>query len=413
MAVPTCDLTDFSNYRNGFPHDFFTWLRANDPVYWHEPTEHTPGGEGFWVVTRHADVSGAYRDPVTYSSETGGNRKFGGTHIADSKLIRKSFNMMDGRRHRRIRIAVNQAFKPVVLKGLEPQLRACTRGLLDAVQDKGECDFAIEIAEQLPRQAVCMIIGVPPERRREMWDLVDAGIEFRKRGPDQTTADDAETSMQLVTFFLEHIAEKRARPGDDGLSLIMQTVQEREDPPSLTDHELVHFLVVLTAVGADTTRMALAGGLHELIHRPDQLAILRDHPEVIGRTGADEIARWTSSTVHKRRTATRDVELRGKKIRAGDKVTLWETSANRDEEVFDKPFDFDVRRHPNPHVAFGAGVHRCLGAPLAKMEIQVMFEELVPRWDEIELAGETVWFANSRLAGPMHMPVRFRARALA
>jgi cytochrome P450 len=416
VAVPPLDLTDLDNFRDGFPHEFFTRLRAEAPVYWHEPSEHTPDGEGFWVLSRHADVVAAFRDPEIFSSETGGARLHGGTFLADLPMAGKMLNMMDDPRHRRIRGLVNRGFTPRVIGALEPELRRRARAILGALGrlagagETGECDFVVDVARELPLQAICMLLGVPQERRSELCDWVDTAFEYGDRALGESSESSRQANASLMAFARTLIDEKRANPQDDMLSIVVHARLEGEDPPALTDDELLFFYLLLFTAGSETTRKAIAGGLRELVAAPEQLAALRADAS-LWETAVDEIVRWTTSSVYKRRTATRDVELLGQKIRAGDKVTLWEMSANRDERVFEDPFRFDVARDPNPHVAFGWGVHRCLGANLARLEIRVMLEELLAAWDEIEVVGPPVWTRDNRLFGLKHLPVRYRARA--
>ncbi len=401
------DLTDLENFRDGFPHGFFTRLRAEKPVYWHPPSKHTPDREGFWVLSRHAEVVAVFRDPATFSSETGGNRPQGGTFLADLPMAGKMLNMMDDPRHRRIRGLVNRGFTPRVIAGLEPELRRRARLVLAALDvapgRTGTCDLVADVARQLPLQAICMLLGVPQERRDELCDWVDAGFDRDRSG------EAAGAHAKNLDFARRLIEEKRARPADDMLSIVVHATLEDEDPPALTDEELLHFYLLLFTAGSETTRKAIAGGVMELVRHPEQLEALRVDPKLYA-TAVDEIVRWTTSSVYKRRTATRDVEMHGEKIRAGDKVTLWEMSANRDERVFEDPFRFDVTRTPNPHVAFGWGVHRCLGANLARLEIRVMLEELLARWDAIEIVGPPEWTRDNRLFGLKHLPVRFLQR---
>jgi cytochrome P450 len=404
------DLTDLDNFRDGFPHEFFTQLRAEAPVYWHDATSHTPDDEGFWVLSRHGDVVDAFRDPVTFSSETGGSRPFGGTFLADMAMAGKMLNMMDDPRHRRIRNLVNRGMTPRVIADLEPELRRRARAILQSQGDSGECDFVVEVARELPLQAICMLLGVPQERRTELCEWVDTGLEFQGRNLGESTDASREANTNLASFGQSLIEQKRANPADDMLSTVIHASLEDEEPSALTTEELLFFYLLLFTAGSETTRKAIAGGLRELVAAPEQLAALREDAS-LWPTAVDEILRWTTSSVYKRRTATRDVELRGQKILAGQKVTLWEMSANRDDRVFEDPFQFDVARDPNPHVAFGWGVHRCLGANLARLEIRVMLEEVLARWDEIEVTGPPVWNRDNRLFGLKHLPVRFGGRS--
>jgi cytochrome P450 len=299
VALDDIDLVDLDRFAGGFPHDVFGRLRAEAPVWWHPPHAKAPGGEGFWVVSRHADVMAVLRDAA---------------------------------------------------------------------------------------------VGV-------------------------------------ASYGRALVAAKRAAPGDDMLSLIVHAevpdetgrarTQGGQRPPRsepqasggrrLADEEIIPFLTRLLVAGAETTRNAIAGGVLALIEHPAEMAALRGDPSLAPRA-VEEILRWTSPTAYNRRTATRDVELAGRRIRAGDKVTHWYPSANRDEAVFADPFRFDVRRDPNPQLAFGHGVHRCLGASLARMKIRIVLEEILARDLAFEQAGPVEWARSNKHTGMRHMPVRVAGR---
>jgi cytochrome P450 len=402
------DLTDLDLFAGGFPHDVFTRLRRDDPVHWHEPTAHTPDGEGFWVVSRHADALAVLLDPVTYSSVGGGGRERGGTMIQDSPVAGQMLNMMDPPRHDRIRALVNRGFTPRRIAGLERELRRRTREILAPVAEAGRCDFVRDVARELPLQAICMLMGIPQEDRGTLCDAIDLTLEFEGRELGQQSAHSAAAARRMGEYGAALLAERRRRPGDDMLSAVVHASLPGADPPSLSDGELWAFFFLLFAAGTETTRKAIAAGLMALLEFPDQLAALREDPGVL--PGAvEEIVRWTTPSVYKRRTLTRDAELAGRKLRAGDKLTFWEMSANRDERVFDAPFRFDVRRSPNPHLGFGHGVHYCLGANLARLEIRVMFEELLARFAELHVDGAPAWTRDNRLYGLKSLPVRLVA----
>ena len=406
MIDDAIDLCDLENFRDGFPHAFFTRLRAEAPLWWHPETENTPDGCGFWVVSRHADVVALFKDPQTFSSDTGGGRPRGGTFLADLPMSGKMLNMMDDPRHKRVRGLVNRGFTPRVIGALEPELRRRARDIVAELGASGTCDFVVDVARELPLQAICMLLGIPQEMRGTLCEWIDTGLEHRDRSFGESSEASREANAQLAAYAMKQIAEKRAEPRDDMLSIVIHSRMEEEEQSHLSDEELLYFYMLLFTAGSETTRKAIAGGMMELLANPAALEALRSDPSLYD-TAVDEIVRWTTSSVYKRRTATRDVELHGQRIRAGDKVTLWEMSANRDERVFDDPFRFDVRRSPNPHVAFGWGVHRCLGANLAKLEIRILLEEVLAAWSEIEIVGPHEWTRDNRLFGLKHLPVRF------
>jgi cytochrome P450 len=404
VTAPAFDLTDLDTYRRGFPHEVFSWLRAHAPVYWHEPTACTPQGEGFWVVSRHADSLAIQLDPKRFSSVTGGARERGGTMISDQLGAGLMLNMMDDPRHRRIRGLVNKGFTPNRIGALEPELRRRARAILDAVPASGECDFVVDVARDLPLQAICLLLGVPQHDRAMLCEWMDRGLEA-----ESGDALNREYGSMLSAYGVELIRERRRQPGDDLLSVVIQARMPEEEPPALGDDELMFFFTLLFTAGSETTRKAIAGGLKALVESPAELARLRAEPALLG-TAIEEVVRWTTPSVYKRRTATCDLELGGEKIRAGEKVTFWEMSANRDERVFAEPFRFDVGRDPNFHLGFGQGVHYCLGANLARLEMRVMFEELFARYDGFELTGPAVWTRENRLLGLKHLPVRMHPR---
>ena len=413
MELADVDLVDLDRFAAGFPHETFDFLRRHAPVWWHPPSPKAPGGEGFWVVSRHADVLAVLRDPATFSSEGGGSRSGGGTTLDD--LPRgigpgAMLNMMDPPRHDAIRLLVNKGMKPSTIAKLEDGLRARTRVILDDVVPRGNCDFLREVAAELPLQVTAGLFGVPQDDRHKIFEWTTAFVDYADRDLGQSSARLARAAAELAAYGGELIAAKRERPGDDMLSIAIHAEMPEAPgrPRRLEDRELLAFLSLLLVAGAETTRNAIAGGLLALIERPESMAALRAERALLG-TSVEEILRWTAPTAYNRRTATRDVELGGQKLRAGDKVTHWYPSANRDEAVFADPARFDVRRDPNPHLSFGHGVHHCLGASLARSEIRIALEELFARVDSIELDGPVEWARSNKHTGIRRMPVRWRA----
>ena len=401
------DLTDLDLFEKGFPQHVFTWLRREAPVYWHPPTPHTPDGEGFWVVSRHADALRVLLDPAAFSSVTGGSRPHGGSFLQDTPFAGVMLNMMDPPRHDRIRALVSKGFTPRRIANLEAELRRRSRAILAAASERGRCDFVIDIARELPLQAICILLGVPQEARTELCDWVDTALEHTGRELGESTDAVRQANRSVQGYGAELIAEKRRAPGDDMLSVVIQAELPGEEPPGLTDGELLLFFFLLFVAGSETTRKAIAGGLAALLET-GQWERLQREPDLFS-TAVEEIVRWTTPSVYKRRTLTRDTELCGQRLRAGDKLTFWEMSANRDEAVFEHPFRFDVGRDPNPHLGFGHGVHYCLGANLARLEIRVMLEEIAAG-HEIEITGDPVWTRDNRLFGLKHLPVLIAPR---
>ncbi|MFP6707026.1 MAG: cytochrome P450 [Alphaproteobacteria bacterium] len=393
LIMPAVDLSDDRSFASGFPHDFFTWLREHDPVHWHEPTAHTPDGDGFWVVSRHGDVMDVLRTPEVYSSDKGGDHTGGGTTLKDERAAGIVLNYSDDPHHRVLRGLVNKGFTTKAVGELEVELRRRANLLIDNFPVDREFDFVSHFSRELPTQAICIVLGVPQEDRGELIEWIDRGIEA-----ESPNVIAAEYFNKIRDYARTIVAEKRRNPGNDILSTIVQARLDGEGGRALTDTELAHFFLLLFPAGAETTRSAIGGGLRTLAEHPKQLRMLRDDPAHV-KGAVEEFVRWMTPSIYKRRTATRDTTLGGKAIRRGDKVTIWEMSANRDERVFDDPFNFDITRRPNRHVGFGFGTHVCLGAGLARLEIKIAIEELLRRVEHFELAGPAQWVPNNRLLG--------------
>jgi cytochrome P450 len=411
VRLDEIDLTDLDRFANGFPHDLFTELRRVAPVWWHVPTVHTPDGEGFWSVHTHAECMAVIHDPVSFSSETGGDRPYGGTTIPDLAVAGQMLNMMDDPRHQRVRMLVTKGLTPRTIMRLESDLQRRAAALFDDALDAGECDFMTAVAGELPMQAICILLGIPARDRHQLFEWIEHSFDFRDdREAFETTDAVARAAGSMFEYGTRLIAEKRTHPGDDMLSVVCHASLPGEDPPQLTDQELQFFFSLLWAAGADTTRNAIAGAIVAFTEFPDELAVLRNEPDVLA-SAVEEIVRWTHPAAYNRRTATRAVELGGHAVAPGDKVVFWEASANRDERVFDAPFRFDVRRQPNPHLGFGHGVHHCLGASLARLEIRVVLTELLARVDAVELAGPVEWTRSNKHTGIRRLPVKLTACA--
>ena len=406
----TIDLSDHATFAQGFPHEHFTWAREHAPVYWHEPTPLSPDGEGFWVMSRHEDAMAVMLDPVTFSSDKGGSRAGGGTGLKDEYQAGKFLNWTDDPRHKRLRALVNKGFTNRAIHALEAELRRRTVALIEALPENEPFDFVERFSRDLPLQAICLLLGVPQEDRLQLAEWVDAGVAAPT--PEIIAK---EYARRLRDYGSRLIAQKRNNPRDDIMSTIVKArLEPEEDGGSggpLTDEELLNFFMLLFPAGAETTRSAIAGGLGALMERPDQLAQLREAGIAQMRIAIDEILRWTTPSIHKRRTATRDVDYKGHRIEAGDKVTYWEMSANRDAAVFDEPFRFDIGRSPNRHVALGFGAHVCLGASLARMEMRLAFAELLARIETFKSEGPVDWMPSNRLLGIRHMPLSIRFRS--
>jgi cytochrome P450 len=408
------DLTDLDNFVGGFPDAAFTRLRAEAPVWWHPPTEHTPDGVGFWVVSTHALIAEVAGDAVTYSSERAPEGDGGGTILQDLPYGFAPgvlLNMMDDPLHHRIRRLITPAVAPRALALMEGELQARAARIVDAVADRGSCDFLADVAVELPLQAVASLLGVPLADRHDLLTWSNTTLDFEGRELGETTDQVHQAAAAMAAYGGTLVANRREHPGDDLIStLVTSTVEDANgDERPLSDLELLMFFNLLVVAGSETTRNSIALGMVALIDHPDQLAALRDDRSLLDGA-VEEILRWTTATLYNRRTATRDTTLDGVPIAEGDKVTLWWPSANRDEAVFAEPFRFDIRRHPNPHLTFGHRTHFCLGAALARMEIRIIFTELLDRLEHFALAGPVERVRTNKHAGVWHVPLTFTRR---
>ena len=400
------DLTDLDNFASGFPHEIFERHRRVRPVWWHEPTEHTPDGEGFWSVATHAECLEVLRNPATYSSVTGGDRPYGGTVLQDLPVAGQVLNMMDDPRHSRVRRLVSSGLTPKMIRRVEDDLRARSVALLEAACTGESVDFVRDVAAELPMQMICILLGAPEEDRHWLFEAVEPGFDIRGDRKSFEPALDAEQARaRMFTYGNELIARKRTEPADDLLSVVVNATIDDGGDGELSDFELYMFFSLLFSAGAETTRNAIAGGLLALIEHPDEFVRLqRDRSLLPG--AIEEMVRWTTPSPAKRRTATTRTELGGVTIEAGEKVVIWEGSANRDERVFDEPTRFDITRDPNPHLGFGHGIHFCLGANLARLEARVLLDELLQRVVSCELLEPVEWTRSNRHTGIRSMTIR-------
>jgi cytochrome P450 len=397
------DFTDLDHFAAGFPHDLFAIHRREAPVYWHRPTDNTPDGEGFWSVASYAETLAVLRDPVTYSSVTGGSRPFGGTLLQDLSIAGQVLNMMDDPRHSAIRRLVSSGLTPRMIGRIEDDLRARARTLLDGLEPGVPFDFLVDVAAELPMQMICILLGVPDSERHWLFEAIEPQFDFggsRKASLSRMSVEEA--GSRMYAYGQELIASKCVQPTDDMLSVVANATVA--DGDGLTDLELYLFFSLLFSAGAETTRNAVAGGLLALLDHPDQMRALRDDPSGLP-VAIEEMVRWTTPSPSKRRTATRDVTLGGCAIEAGQKVLVWEGSANRDAAVFADADSFDIGRKPNPHLGFGQGVHYCLGANLARLELRVLFEELLGRFSSARVVKPVEWTRSNRHTGIRHLVV--------
>jgi cholest-4-en-3-one 26-monooxygenase len=383
-------------WARGVPHDQFDRLRAEDPVHWHPE----PDGPGFWAVTKHADVRKVSHDWQTYSSELGAT--FIPTQDEEALAqLRLSILNMDPPRHNRARRLVSKAFTTRMIAKLVEDIERRAAAVVDAVVDRGECEFVEDIAAQVPVQMICEMIGLESEQWPRMFEISNDLIGSRD-DPEYAHVDSALASAEIYALCDEVAEDRRANPRDD---LMTALVEAEIDGERLDNLELNLFFISLVVAGNETTRNLINHSMLALLDHPEQAERLRRHPE-LWDSGVEEMLRWGSSIHNFRRTATRDTELRGVNISAGDKIVIYYASANRDEEVFDAPHTFDVGRTPNDHVTFGGGgVHYCLGANLARAEIRATMRQVVERLPGIRLAAAPERLASDFVNGIKRMPV--------
>jgi cytochrome P450 len=398
------NLIDPDGFLHGFPHETWRRLRAQQPVYWQDPWRYYPG---FWAITRAEDIIRISRDPRTFIS---GRGITAGDNSAQPDPAAGHGVMMittDPPRHVRLRRLVNKGFTPRMVGRLEPHVRAIVDGIIDRVAPLGACDFVTDVAAQLPLAVICDMMGVPQADWQRMFELTNQTLGADD--PEYQTAEGnaEETSfrarMEMFQYFAGLVGQRRHERQEDLLSVLAGAEVDGE---RLTDEEILWFCFLLIVAGNETTRNATSGGMLALVEHPVQRAKLQADPSLL--PGAiEEILRWTSPVMHMARVATRDVELGGQLIKANQKLVLWYPSANRDEAVFKDPDVFDIQRSPNDHLAFGIGEHFCLGAGLARLELRVMFEQLLRRLPDLELAGPVERLRSNFIGGIKHIPVRY------
>jgi cytochrome P450 len=403
------DLVNPDNYVERVPFEWFDFLRREHPVFWHEEPA---GNKGFWAVTRYDDLVAIHMDWVNYSSEKGAVSL---EELDEEQLaIRRSMLETDPPRHRALRNICNRRFSARGVGAYEDFIREVASKVLDRALEKEEFDFVLEISKELPIRFLCAIFTVPQEDAPMLIRWGDAMIgnqdpEFTDAVVDQVDTEEyrnlpfrSPIALELFEYAHRQRDLRLEDPQDDVITAL--SVAQREGV--MSEHDYDNYFGLLMIAGNETTRHTISHGMQALIENPDQMQRLRDEPSLIP-TAVDEILRWATPVMHFRRTATRDLELRGQPIREGDKVVTWYISANRDEEQFPEPYRFDVARKPNEHVTFGpGGPHFCLGAHLAKLETKVLFQELLPRLRSIELTGPVERMRSNFVNGIKHMPVR-------
>jgi cytochrome P450 len=417
LGPDDADLTDPDTFVAGVPHATFRRLRLDDPISWWP--EHD-GGRGFWAVTRYEDLLAVSRDVATFSSAQGIRLE---EMSPEETAARRTMMELDPPEHTAYRRLVSKPFSRREVFAYEHAVRLLARAVVDRALALGpRIDFVEEIAKQLPMRMLGALLGVPEADGPWLVEKGDALLgntdpEFTSHPVGLVDTDEfrlmpfrSPAGIELFHYAQQQAAMRRTAPTDDVISALLRP---KIDGEALTDHEFNNFFTLLVAAGNDTTRYTMTAGIKALIEHPKQLAELRaaiGTDDALVASAVEEILRWATVTMHFRRTATRDVELGGRAIAAGDKVVIWFISADYDEATFVDPYRFDIRRQPNPHVAFGyMSPHLCLGAQLARLEIKVLLEELLPRLVDVQLAGPIDRLRSNFISGIKRLPIEIQA----
>lgn len=396
-------------------HEAFRILRKEAPVHWN------PGDDvinGFWSITKHEDIIHVSRNPTKFISSKGiagsGLRRPSAEDVAAAaQQGNVSIITMDPPQHVKYRRIVNKAFTPRAVNQMEPLIREITNEILDNVAGQSSVDFVTEISSQLPLAVICGMLGLPRESWPLMFELTNSVLgsgdpEYQtqvpeeQRGTREAARIAAQTGrMRMMAYFTEVMEQRRREPGDDMVSILLEG---EVDGQKLTEFDILAFCFLLILAGNETTRNGISGGLLVLSEHPEQMDALKKDFSLMDNA-VEEMIRWVSPLHHMSRVATEDTEIRGQKIREGERVIMWYPSANRDEDIFDDPYKFDITRDPNEHIAFGIGEHFCLGAEFARREMKVMFEELFTRFPKLEVAGAPERLRSNFINGIKHLPV--------
>ncbi|HEY7468709.1 MAG TPA: cytochrome P450 [Acidimicrobiia bacterium] len=408
LGEANADLTSHDTFVRCVPHATFARLRREDPVAWVEEE----GGEGFWALTKHSDVSMASRDFGRFTASRGIRIE----QMAPDELeARRTMMEFDPPEHARLRRLVQPGFTPKVVATYEAAFRVLAGHVLDTVLPLGEFDFVTEVSRELPIRLLCRLLGVPESNAARLvgWGdqmISNADPEYTPVVIDKVDTEEyrllpfrSPAALEVFRYAEELALERRGMPQDDIITVLLTS---EPDGQPLSDLEFKNFFTLMMVAGNETTRHTISHGLIYLIDHPGQMEQLRADPAGLSVSATEEILRASAVTMHFRRTATEDIALRGKTIKAGDRVVMWYPSVNYDEEVFDDPFAFDITRVPNDHLTFGTGRHVCLGASLARLEVRVVFEELLKRVASVEITGPPARLRSNFINGIKHLPVK-------
>ncbi|MDT5210885.1 MAG: cholest-4-en-3-one 26-monooxygenase [Mycobacterium sp.] len=412
MDGSSINLLDRDVFMNEVPHQWFSWLRDNAPVYRHRE----PEGPGFWVISKHEDVVAVNRNSSVFSSDQRLGGVIGleesltnfevasGSELDNASELPKLILTMDPPDHTRYRKLVNKGFTPRMIDRLEPRLRAVATEIVDAAVAKGSIDFVVDVAAEFPLVVIAEMLGVPHQDRTKLFHWSNQLLSGDD-DPEYAVSEQETMSAQIQMFmYAQQLAEqRRGAPRDDIVSTLLSA---DIDGTTLSELDFNMFFVGLAVAGNETTRNAIAQGMNAFLQNPEQYKLLVEDPSLI-TSATEEILRWATPAMYFRRTVTEDTEIRGQHIAAGDKVSIWYISANRDEDQFHRPFDFDITRSPNNHVSFGGGgPHFCIGAILARMEIRLIFEELIKRAPSITALEPPVRLRSNFINGLKHLKMQ-------
>lgn len=408
LGPDDADITSHDTYIDGVPHATFARLRREDPVHWTEEAD----GSGFWSILRYDDALAVSRDVETFTSSKGIRLEEMDEEETAARRTLMEFDPPDHTRYRRL---VSKGFTRRRVESYEETIRELAVEVIEEALNETEFDFVKAVAEQLPMRMLGRMLGTSDDEGHQLVTWGDALLgntdpEFTDFPVDLTDTEQfrmvpfrSPASIQIFQWAQVQAEKRRENPTDDVISQLLEP--DKEGVP-LTDHEFNNFVTVLVAAGNDTTRYTMTHGLWSFMNHPELWDAWRANPELTP-TAVEEILRTSAVTMHFRRTATRDIEMRGSQIRAGDKVVIWYNSANHDPEGFERPFRYDLSREKNDHMAFGRnGPHLCLGAWLARMEVRLVFEELMKRVDRFEPNGDLECLRSNFISGIKHLPVK-------
>ena len=391
------DLLSPKSFVGGHPHGQYDWLRSHAPVHWHDDGE----GSGFWAVTRYEDVNQIGRNAEVFSSEPT-------IMIADPDMALANFQSdykmmlaMDPPQHTAYRKLISREFTQGPARQYQSRIQQLATRIVDAVIDRGECEFVSEVAGEMPSFVIADLMGLPLEDGRTLYELTEVIHSVPEELPENAIPT---AVMKMFEYGRGVIEEKRRRPADD---LASKLLHAELDGRRLADEEFLLFFMLLIDAGGDTTRNLVSTGLHALLLHPDQLARLAADPEGLMPAAREELLRWTSPVIYMRRRVKQPTSLGGQALEAGDRVVMYYGAANRDPEAFANPNVLNLQRSPNRHLAFGGGHHLCLGQWFARLEIDAIMTEVLSRLTNIRIAGELKWMPSNFISGLTRMPVAF------